>query len=69
MEKLNSLNLNYKQKCEFYKKYLENAKNMSFQQVLELFDFNLFDLNSFSDEFINKFNEMSNKDNSIHRRI
>lgn len=42
---------------------------MSFQQVLELFDINLFDLNSFSDEFINKFNEMSNKDNSIHRRI
>lgn len=69
VEKLNSLNLNYKQKCEFYKKHLENAKNMSFQQVLELFDFNLFDLNSFSDEFINKFNEMSNKDNSIHRRI
>lgn len=69
VEKLNSLNLNYKQKCEFYKKYLENAKNMSFQQVLELFDINLFDLNSFSDEFINKFNEMSNKDNSIHRRI
>lgn len=69
IEKFNAMNLDYEQKCEFYKNYLENAKNMSFQDVLELFNVDLSNLHSFSDEFISKFNELSNKDNSIHRSI
>ena len=69
MEKFNGMNLDYEQKCKFYNNYLENAKNMSFQNVLESFGVDLHDLNSFSDEFISKFNELSNKDNSIHRHL
>ena len=69
LEKFNNMNLDYKEKYEFYKNYLENAKNMSFQCVLQSFNVNLFNLHSFSDEFINKFNELLNKDNSIHRSI
>lgn len=69
LEKFNNMNLDYKEKCEFYKNYLENAKNMSFQSVLQSFNVNLFDLHSFSNEFIEKFNQLSNKNNSIHRSI
>lgn len=69
VEKFNGMNLDYEQKCKFYNNYLENAKNMSFQNVLESFGVDLHDLNSFSDEFISKFNELSNKDNSIHKHL
>ena len=61
VEKFNNMNLDYSQKCNFYKNYLDNAKNMSFQKVLELFNVNLFGLDNFTNEFINKFNELSNK--------
>lgn len=61
VEKFNNMNLDYSQKCNFYKNYLDNAKNMSFQKVLELFNVNLFRLDGFTNEFINKFNELSNK--------
>lgn len=69
VEKLNGMNLDYTKKCEFYKNYLENAKSITFQEVLELFNVNLFNTHSFSDEFICKYNELAHKDNSIHKSI
>ncbi len=68
-EKFNEMQLDYIDKCKFYENYLENAKNMSFQDVLKLFNVDLIDLNRFSDEFINKFNELSNKSDFRYRNI
>lgn len=66
VEKFNSMNLNPQEKQEFYKIYLNNAKDMSFQDVLELFNVNLTNVSSFSNDFINKFNSLSNNRN-FHR--
>ena len=69
VEKFNSMNLNVKQKYEFYKNYLENAKNMTFQEVLELFKVELSRTDSFSDDFITKYNELANKNNSLAKHV
>lgn len=50
------MNLSDEQKIDFYRKYLENAKYLSFQNILELFNVNILDLSDFSYEFINSFN-------------
>ena len=55
VEKLNGMNLDNQQKIEFYKMYLNNAKNMSFQEVLKLFNVDLTNPYSFSEEFISEF--------------
>ena len=60
VEKLNSMNLDNHKKMEFYKMYLNNAKDMTFQDVLKLFNVDLTNLHSFSEEFINEFNNLSN---------
>lgn len=62
VEKLNGMNLDNSQKMEFYKAYLNNAKDMTFQEVLKLFNVDLTNLHSFSEEFINEFNALSNND-------
>lgn len=62
VEKLNGMNLDNQQKIEFYKMYLNNAKNMSFQEVLKLFNVDLTNTYSFSEEFISEFNILSNDD-------
>ena len=62
VEKLNGMNLDNQQKIEFYKMYLNNAKNMSFQEVLKLFNVDLTNTYSFSEEFISEFNTLSNDD-------
>lgn len=62
VEKLNGMNLDNQQKIEFYKMYLNNAKNMSFQEVLKLFNVDLTNPYSFSEEFISEFNTLSNDD-------
>ena len=62
VEKLNGMNLDNQQKIEFYKMYLNNAKNMSFQEVLKLFNVDLTNLYNFSEEFISEFNTLSNDD-------
>ncbi len=62
VEKLNGMNLDNQQKIEFYKMYLNNAKNMSFQEVLKLFNVDLTNPYSFSEEFISEFNILSNDD-------
>ena len=62
VEKLNCMNLDNQQKIEFYKMYLNNAKNMSFQEVLKLFNVDLTNPYSFSEEFISEFNTLSNDD-------
>ena len=62
VEKLNGMNLDNQQKIEFYKMYLNNAKIMSFQEVLKLFNVDLTNPYSFSEEFINEFNTLSNDD-------
>ncbi len=63
IEKFNEMNLNYNQKCEFYNNYLTNAKNMSFQDVLKIFNASLTNDNDFSNEFINKFNDLTEVNN------
>lgn len=62
VEKLNGMNLDNQQKIEFYKMYLNNAKNMSFQEVLKLFNVDLTNPYNFSEEFISEFNILSNDD-------
>lgn len=62
VEKLNGMNLDNQQKIEFYKMYLNNAKNMSFQEVLKLFNVDLTNPYSFLEEFISEFNTLSNDD-------
>lgn len=62
VEKLNGMNLDNQQKIEFYKMYLNDAKNMSFQEVLKLFNVDLTNPYSFSEEFISEFNILSNDD-------
>ena len=62
VEKLNGMNLDSQQKIEFYKMYLNNAKNMSFQGVLKLFNVDLTNPYNFSEEFISEFNNLSNDD-------
>ena len=60
VEKLNGMNLDNNQKLEFYKTYLNKAKDMTFQDVLKLFNVDLTNSHSFSEEFINEFNTLSN---------
>lgn len=55
VEKLNKQGLNYAQKCEFYKNYMENAKTLSFQDVLNTFNVSLINPDNFSDAFVSKF--------------
>ena len=62
VEKFDSMNLDTQQRIDFYKKYLNNAKDMTFQDVLKLFNVDLANLYSFSEEFINKFNNLSSED-------
>ena len=62
VEKLNGMNLDNQQKIEFYKMYLNNVKNMSFQEVLKLFNVDLTNPYNFSEEFISEFNTLSNDD-------
>lgn len=62
VEKLNGMNLDNQQKIEFYKMYLNKAKNMSFQEVLKLFNVDLTNPYNFSEEFISEFNTLSNDD-------
>ncbi len=59
VEKFNNMNLDKNQKVEFYKNYLNSAKDMSFQNVLQLFNVNLMNISSFSEDFIRKFNSLS----------
>ena len=59
VEKFNNMNLNKNQKVEFYKNYLNSAKNMSLQNVLQLFNVDLINISSFSEDFIRKFNFLS----------
>ena len=65
VEKFNSMNLDKKHKIDFYKEYLNNAKDMTFQEVLNLFNVDLTNLHSFSEEFINEFNALSNNDSFV----
>lgn len=60
--KFNSMNLDEKQKLDFYKAYINNAKNMTFQEVLKLFNVDLSNPYSFTEEFINEFNGLTNND-------
>ena len=59
VEKFNNMNLSDEQKIDFYRKYLEKAKYLSFQNILELFNVNILDLSDFSYEFINSFNSLT----------
>lgn len=59
VEKFNNMNLDKNQKVEFYKNYLNSAKDMNFQNVLQLFNVNLINISSFSEDFIRKFNSLS----------
>ena len=59
VEKFNGMNLDNQQKIYFYREYLNNAKDMKFQDVLSLFNVNLTNTKSFSEEFIRKFNSLS----------
>ena len=60
--KFNSMNLDEKQKLDFYKAYINNAKNMTFQEVLKLFNVDLSNPYNFTEEFINEFNDLTNND-------
>lgn len=60
--KFNSINLDEKQKLDFYNAYINNAKNMTFQEVLKLFNVDLSNPYSFTEEFINEFNDLTNND-------
>lgn len=60
--KFNSMNLDEKQKLDFYNAYINNAKNMTFQEVLKLFNVDLSNPYSFTEEFINEFNGLTNND-------
>lgn len=60
--KFNSMNLDEKQKLDFYKAYINNAKNMTFQEVLKLFNVDLSNPYNFTAEFINEFNDLTNND-------
>ena len=60
--KFNSMNLYEKQKLDFYKAYINNAKNMTFQEVLKLFNVDLSNPYNFTEEFINEFNDLTNND-------
>lgn len=60
--KFNSMNLDEKQKLDFYKVYINNAKNMTFQEVLKLFNVDLSNPYNFTEEFINEFNDLTNND-------
>jgi len=59
VEKFNNMNLNKNQKVEFYKNYLNSAKDVSLQNVLQLFNVDLINISSFSEDFIRKFNFLS----------
>ena len=56
------MNLDEKQKLDFYKAYINNAKNMTFQEVLKLFNVDLSNPYNFTEEFINEFNGLTNND-------
>ena len=60
--KFNSMNLDEKQKLDFYKAYINHAKNMTFQEVLNLFNVDLSNPYNFTEEFINEFNDLTNND-------
>lgn len=60
--KFNSMNLDEKQKLDFYNAYINNAKNMTFQEVLKLFNVDLSNPYNFTEEFINEFNGLTNND-------
>lgn len=60
--KFNTMNLDEKQKLDFYKAYINNAKNMTFQEVLKLFNVDLSNPYNFTEEFINEFNDLTNND-------
>ena len=60
--KFNSINLDEKQKLDFYNAYINNAKNMTFQEVLKLFNVDLSNPYNFTEEFINEFNDLTNND-------
>ena len=60
--KFNSMNLDEKQKLDFYNAYINNAKNMTFQEVLKLFNVDLSNPYNFTEEFINEFNDLTNND-------
>lgn len=60
--KFNSINLDEKQKLDFYNAYINNAKNMTFQEVLKLFNVDLSNPYNFTEEFINEFNGLTNND-------
>lgn len=68
VEKFNNMNLDFKQRIDFYKQYLDNAKDMTFQDVLEQFNVDLTNSHSFSEEFINEFNTLST-DTAFQRTI
>ena len=59
VEKFNNMNLDKNQKVEFYKNYLNSAKDVSLQNVLQLFNVDLINISSFSEDFIRKFNFLS----------
>ena len=59
VEKFNNMNLNKNQKVEFYKNYLNSAKDVSLQNVLQLFNVDLINISSFSEDFIRKSNFLS----------
>ena len=65
VEKFNNMGFDYDKKCEFYKNYLDNVGNMSFQDTLNEFNVDLGNVNSFSSEFINKFNGLATDDKVV----
>lgn len=69
VEKFNSMNLDTKQKYEFYRNYLENSKNLTFQEVLELFKVDLSKTDGFSEDFIIKYNELTSNNNFLLRTV
>lgn len=56
IEKFNNMNLSQEEKNQFYKDYINNAKHLSFEEVLQNFSVDLSNPLSVADDFINTFN-------------
>lgn len=60
VEKFNNSNLNEEEKINFYRSYINDVKNMSFEDVLTKFNVDLSNPLSITDDFIKEFNNIVN---------
>ena len=69
LEKFNNMNLSFEEKKKFYNNYLENVKNMSFEDVGKMFGISKPLSISISEDFISNYNSISEDYYINHKHI